>query len=57
MDPLFPALPEDLHALSDEEIATLESEHVAALNMIAEDNRDFLGDLNAIQVVEQGKSR
>jgi len=56
MDPLFPALPEDLHALSDEDLASLESEHVAALRMISEDDREFLGDLNAIQVVEQGKA-
>ena len=55
MDPLFPALPEDLHAVSDEDLATLENEHVAALQMIREDDREFTGDLNAIQIVEQTK--
>jgi len=53
MDPLFPALPEDLNTLSDEEIDALENEHVAALQMIREDNREFTGDRNAVQVVEQ----
>ena len=53
MDPLFPALPEDLNTLSDEELDALEGEHVAALQMIREDNREFTGDRNAVQVVEQ----
>ena len=53
MDPLFPPLPDDLNSLSDEDLAALEAEHVAALQMVREDNREFTGELNAVQIVEQ----
>lgn len=56
MEPLFPALPEDLASLSDEEFATLEAEHRAALELIRANDSDFLGDLNALQIVEQAKA-
>jgi len=53
MDPMFPPLPDDLNSLSDEDLVALEAEHVAALQMVREDNREFTGDLNAVQIVEQ----
>ncbi len=55
MDPLFPSIPEDLSSLSDEDLASLIDEHVAGRLMIREQNADFLGDLNALQIVEQAR--
>ena len=53
MDPLFPLLPEDLSAVSDEDLATLEAEHLEAQKLIRGNDADFLGDLNAAQIIEQ----
>ena len=55
MDTLFPAVPEDLASLSDEDLTSLIDEHVAGRLMIREQNADFLGDLNALQIVEQAR--
>jgi len=53
MDPLFPQLPEDLSAVSDEDLAALEAEHLEAQKLIRGNDADFLGDLNAAQIIEQ----
>ena len=42
MESLFPALPEDISAVSDEELKTLVAEHESAKNLIAEENEEFL---------------
>ncbi len=55
MDPLFPALPEDLSTLSDEALDALIEEHKSARLMIREQDAEFLGDLNALQIVEQAR--
>jgi len=55
MDPLFPALPEDLSTLSDEDLDSLIEEHRSARTLIREQDSDFLGDLNALQIVEQAR--
>jgi len=55
MDTLFPAVPEDLASLSDEDLTSLIDEHVAGRLMIREQNAEFLGDLNALQIVEQAR--
>ena len=53
MDPLFPEIPADLSAVSDEDLATLEAEHLEAQKLIRSNDADFLGDLNAAQIIEQ----
>ena len=53
MDPLFPALPEDLSTLSDEELQTSIDEHLSAQRLIRENNQEFLGDLSTTSIVEQ----
>lgn len=55
MDSLFPALPEDLHSLSDDALDALIEEHRSARQLVREQNAEFLGDLNAIQIVEQAR--
>jgi len=53
MDPLFPKEPEDLAALSDEELAKAEDEFRAAVQLIVEDDKDFLGDRTAEDIIAQ----
>lgn len=53
MDPLFPALPEDLSALSDTDLAAAIEEHLGAMRLIRENDTDFLGDLTAAVIIEQ----
>jgi hypothetical protein len=53
MDPLFPALPEDLGALSDEELNELIDQHVAAIRAIRENDEAFIGELTGNEVLEQ----
>jgi hypothetical protein len=53
MDPLFPALPEDLSALSDAELAATIEEHLGAMRLIRANDADFLGDLTAAVIIEQ----
>jgi hypothetical protein len=43
-DPLFPALPEDLKGLSDDEVQKLLDDHVSAAAMIDSDDEEFLGE-------------
>ena len=51
MDPLFPALPEDLAALSDEDLATLLSEHEVAADLIDADDEDFIKGMTGEEVM------
>lgn len=53
MDPLFPALPEDLSALSDEELDAIIEEHVAAIRAIRENDENFIGELSGDEVVAE----
>ena len=56
-DPLFPDLPEDLTALSDEDLAALLQEHEHAAELIDKDDPDYTKDMEADEVLaayEQG---
>lgn len=55
MDPLFPALPEDLSstAVDDEALQALIDEHLEAQRLIRENSPEFLGDLSAQAIIEQ----
>jgi hypothetical protein len=53
MDPLFAALPEDLSALSDTDLAAAIEEHLGAMRLIRANDADFLGDLTAAVIIEQ----
>lgn len=53
MDPLFPELPEDLSALSDEDLASLLKEHEVASELIDKDDEDFLAGMEADDVLTQ----
>src|SRR4029077_20628836 len=51
MDPLFPEVPEDLSALSDEDLGNLLAEHEVAAELIDSDNEDFIKGLGADDVI------
>lgn len=51
--PLFPALPEDLTALSDTEIAELQERHRTAIELIRADDQEFLADLEGDEIIAQ----
>jgi len=51
MDPLFPDLPEDLAALSDEELQTLLDEHDVALSKIEQNDEEYVGGLTADEII------
>jgi len=53
MDPLFPELPEDLAALSDEELQALLDDHESALSKIEADDPTYIGDMSAEEVLAQ----
>ena len=56
-DPLFPDLPEDLTALSDEDLAALLQEHEHAAELIDADDPEYTKDMEADEVLaayEQG---
>src|SRR3972149_1767985 len=54
MDPsLFPEMPGELSALSDEELASLLAEHESAAELINADDKEFLGDLSAEALIAQ----
>jgi len=53
MDPLFPALPEDITAMSDEELASLRSEHESAKELILNEDEEFLKGLDANEILAQ----
>ena len=51
MDPLFPALPEDLSALTDEALAEALAARLATVTAIEEENAEVLGDRTADVIV------
>jgi hypothetical protein len=53
LDPLFPALPEDLKGLSDEDLASLLTDHEEAAKLIDADDEEFLKGLSGDQIIEQ----
>lgn len=53
MAAMFPALPEDLSALTDDELAALEAEHVEVALRIESNDADLIGDRTASQVVDE----
>src|SRR3989304_2939909 len=54
MDPsLFPEMPGELTALSDEELASLLAEHESAAELINADDKEFLGELSAEAIIAQ----
>lgn len=53
MEGLFPGLPEDLKALSDEELAEIISDHEAAIEKIKVDDEEFLKGLSGEDVIAQ----
>lgn len=53
MEPLFPVLPEDLAALSDDELQSLLEEHEVALSKIEADDPTYIGDMSAEDVLAQ----
>ena len=52
-DPLFPALPEDIKSLGDDEVQKLLDDHVAAAALIDSDDEEFLAGLTADEVIAQ----
>lgn len=53
MEPLFPELPENLAALSDEELQEMLIEHQAAADLIDSEDEHFLAGLEAADVLAQ----
>ena len=53
MEDLFPALPEDISAVSDEELKTLVADHESAKDLIAGEDEEFLKDLSADEILAQ----
>ena len=53
MDPLFPALPDDLTELNDEELQELLNEHETALGKIEADDPTYVGDASAEEVLAE----
>lgn len=53
MDPLFPALPEDLTELNDEELQELLNDHEVALGKIESDDPTYIGDASAEEVLAE----
>ena len=53
MDPLFPELPEDLSAVSDEDLSKLLEDHESAKEAIRADDEEFLKGLSADEIIEQ----
>jgi hypothetical protein len=56
MDPLFPELPESFDAVSDEDLATLLADSLAAKDKIVAQDSDFIGDLTAAEVLDTMKN-
>jgi len=53
MESLFPALPEDISAVSDEELKTLVADHESAKDLIAAEDEEFLKDLSADEILAE----
>lgn len=49
---LFPEVPQDLSALTDDELNELHAQSVAAKDKIVADDQEFLGDRTAKQIIE-----
>ena len=52
-EPLFPALPEDLAALSDDEVQKLLDDSISAAALIEKDDEEFLAGLTAEEVIAE----
>jgi hypothetical protein len=52
-DSLFPDLPEDLSALSDDELSNLLQEHEVAADLIAREDADFTAGLDGAELLAQ----
>ena len=52
-DPLFPPLPEDLKALTDDEVQKLLDDSVAAAALIEKDDEEFLAGLSADEIIAE----
>ena len=55
-DNLFPDLPEDIKGLSDEELQAKLDEHVSAAALIDADDQEFLGEMDADEILAQYKA-
>lgn len=53
MDPLFPALPEDLTELSDDDLQALLDDHEDALTKVEADDPAYIGDMAAEDVLAE----
>ena len=53
MDPLFPPVPEDITALSDDELATLRQDHLDARDLIVAEDEEFLAGREADDVLAE----
>jgi hypothetical protein len=53
MDPLFPALPEDISAISEEELTTLLADHESAKELILNEDEKFLDGYEANEILAQ----
>lgn len=52
LEPLFPALPENLSELSDEELTNLLQEHEVAADLIDKEDEEFTQGLSAAEILE-----
>ncbi len=52
-EPLFPALPEDLKSLSDDEVQKLLDDSVSAAALIEKDDEEFLAGLSADEIIAE----
>lgn len=55
-DELFPAMPENFDALSDEDLASLLSQSLEAKDKIVAQDPEFLGELSATEILETMKT-
>ena len=53
MEDLFPALPEDISAVSDGDLKKLKEDHESAKDLIAEENEEFLADRSAEEILAE----
>lgn len=52
LEPLFPALPEDLSGLSDEELSNLLQEHEVAADLIDKEDEEFTSGIEGPELIE-----
>jgi hypothetical protein len=53
VDPLFPEVPEDLEAVSDEDLAELLREHEIVVGYLEKNDEDYTKGLSADEIIEQ----